>query len=68
MITFDLTAEQIFKVIGCPVAEEQFETHAGNAKLRFVWIEFLSLLCSSVYYPCYVSSVVSTWMCSVSNA
>jgi len=36
MITFDLTTEQIFKVIGCPVAKEQFETHVGYAKLRFV--------------------------------
>jgi len=25
----------------------------------------LTLLCSSVYYPCYVSSIVSTWTCSV---
>ena len=29
MVTFDLNKEQIFKVIGFPVAKKQFETHVG---------------------------------------
>jgi len=35
MITFDLTTKQIFKVIDCPVAKEQFEMHARYAKITF---------------------------------
>ena len=58
MVTFDLSTEQIFKAIDCPVAKKQFEVHVGYEKISCK-LNFLMLLCSSVYHLCYVSSIVS---------
>jgi len=60
MVTLELATEQIFKAIGHPVAKKQFENTCRICEIMLRVNEILTLLRSSVYYPCYVSSTVST--------